>query len=312
MINSFCVFIVPEFNLFDFNQALSKWQFKPIGENENSTMGFVEFDTHPIVFEKFPFLQDKKMFLYPAHYYKKFIIKKEEKVLSKGILENEFEKYIISKYSSVEEYKLKVSKERQLEIKTNFEKELRKKALCKSSFYHCYIIKNKYGTNYLIVDNSNKNKVAEMLEWIEERVFAIGFRYALTEQSPFDILPQKIKTREDLDKFSFQKRLVAKNKESNEKINIIHDDILGQNIHNLIDCFSLDIEKVGCEYQDIFKFDFSPNLVFSSFKFIDLKQLEDLNPQFGDDSKGLTMFYIGKMLDDLTDEFGGLQHDLFH
>ena len=312
MINSFCVFVVPEFNMLDFNQALSKWEFKPISENESSTMGFIQFETHPAVFEKMPFLADKKIFIYPNHYYKHFILKKEEKVLSRNIVKNEFEKYIINKYQSMTEFQIKFPKAEQLSIQENFEKELRKKALCKSSFYRCYIIKNKYGTNYLIVDNSNKNKVAEILEWIEERVFAIGFRYALTEQSPFDILPQKIKTREDLDKFSFQKRLVAKNKESNEKINIIHDDILGQNIHNLIDCFSLDIEKVGCEYQDIFKFDFSPNLVFSSFKLIDLRQLEDLNPQFGDDSNSLIMFYIGKMLDDLTDEFGGLQHDLFH
>ena len=312
MISSFCVFIVPEFNLFDFNQALSKWQFKPIGENESSTMGFIQFETHPAVFEKMPFLADKKIFIYPNHYYKHFILKKEEKVLSRNIVKNEFEKYIINKYQSMTEFQIKFPKAEQLSIQENFEKELRKKALCKSSFYRCYIIKNKYGTNYLIVDNSNKDKVSEILKWIEERVFAIGFRYALTEQSPFDILPQKIKTREDLDKFSFQKRLVAKNKESNEKINIIHDDILGQNIHNLIDCFYLDIEKVGCEYQDIFKFDFSPNLVFSSFKLIDLRQLEDLNPQFGDDSNSLIMFYIGKMLDDLTDEFGGLQHDLFH
>ena len=150
------------------------------------------------------------------------------------------------------------------------------------------------------------------LNLITFRDYQYSIAAANNQQSPFDILPQKIKTREDLDKFSFQKRLVAKNKESNEKINIIHDDILGQNIHNLIDCFSLDIEKVGCEYQDIFRFDFSPNLVFSSFKLIDLRQLEDLNPQFGDDSNSLIMFHIGKMLDDLTDEFGGLQHDLFH
>ena len=163
MDKNFCVFKLEEpiADIDALENELAKMPFEPIPDKSYTTLkyGFVKYDDWAdCLIEEIAGVN--------SAVYLHFILRIEEKRIPPNVLNNEFEKMILTRFKSMSEFRMMKSKKERIELKENFERDMLYTYPCSKTDLHFYVLNNQY----LLVNSSNYDKVNGYLITLQAKI----------------------------------------------------------------------------------------------------------------------------------------------
>lgn len=303
MDKNFCVFKLEEpiADIDALENELSKMPFEPIPEKSYTTLkyGFIKYnDWADCLIEEIAGVN--------SAVYLHFILRIEEKRIPPNVLNNEFEKMILTRFKSMSEFRMMKSKKERIELKENFERDMIYTYPCSKTDLHFYILDNKY----LLVNSSNYDKVNNYLLTLRAYCPLLKTRRIVNNKFRPLFLMQCLHDIEQFQHFDIGQKVNAFDIENKRTISLKNYYLFDKNVQNVVPMY-IELKQIELFYDNAISFNFSPDFILSNINILNIEYVID------DDSVELHqverdyLLKIKHLIDDLIDEFGGEQEQLF-
>lgn len=303
MDKNFCVFKLEEpiADIDALENELAQMPFEPIPDKSYTTLkyGFIKYnDWADCLIEEIVGVN--------SAVYLHFIMRIEEKKIPPNVLNNEFEKFILTRFKSMSEFRMLKSKKERIELKENFERDMIYTYPCSKTDLHFYILDNKY----LLVNSSNYDKVNNYLISLQGRIPLLKSRRIVNNKFRPLFLMQCLHGIEQFQKFDIGQKVNAFDIENKRTISIKNYYLLDKNVQNVVPMY-MEIKNIELLWDNAISLNFSPDFILSNINILNIEYVID------DDSVELHqierdyLLKIKYLIDDLIEEFGGEQEQLF-
>ena len=303
MDKNFCVFKLEEpiADIDALENELAQMPFEPIPDKSYTTLkyGFIKYnDWADCLIEEIVGVN--------SAVYLHFIMRIEEKKIPPNVLNNEFEKFILTRFKSMSEFRMLKSKKERIELKENFERDMIYTYPCSKTDLHFYILDNKY----LLVNSSNYDKVNNYLISLQGRIPLLKTRRIVNNKFRPLFLMQCLHGIEHFQEFHIGKKINAFDIENKRTINLKNYYLFDKNIQNVIPMY-MEVKQIELFYDNAISFNFSPDFILSNINIVDYEAVVCGDSTSECEIEQDYLLKIKHLLDDLIEEFGGEQEQLF-
>ena len=303
MDKNFCVFKLEEpiADIDALENELAKMPFETIPEKSYTTLkyGFIKYnDFADCLIEEIAGVNNAV--------YLHFVLRIEEKKIPPNVLNNEFEKMILTRFKSMSEFRMMKSKKERIELKENFERDMLYTYPCSKMDLHFYVLDNKY----LLVNSSNYDKVNDYLLILRARIPLLKTLRIVNNKFRPLFLMQCLHGIEHFQHFDIGQNVNAFDIENKRTISLKNYYLFDKNVQNVVPMY-MEIKNIELFYDNAISFNFSPDFILSNINILNYEYVID------DDSVELCqierdyLLKIKHLIDDLIEEFGGEQKQLF-
>lgn len=303
MDKNFCVFKLEEpiADIDALENELAKMPFEPIPEKSYTTLkyGFIKYnDWEDCLIEEIAGVN--------SAVYLHFVLRIEEKKIPPNVLNNEFEKMILTRFSSLLEFRTMKTKKERIELKENFERDMLYTYPCSKTDLHFYVLNNEY----LLVNSSNYDKVNGYLITLQAKIPLLKSRRIVNNKFRPLFLMQCLHGIEQFQEFDIGQKINAFDIENKRTISIKNYYLLDKSVQNVVPMY-MEIKQIELFWDNAISFNFSPDFILSNINILNIEYVID------DDSVELHqierdyLLKIKHLIDDLIEEFGGEQEQLF-
>lgn len=303
MDKNFCVFKLEEpiADIDALENEMAKMPFEPIPEKSYTTLkyGFIKYnDWADCLIEEILGVN--------SAVYLHFVLRIEEKKIPPNVLNNEFEKMILTRFASMSEFRMMKSKKERIELKENFERDMIYTYPCSKTDLHFYILDNKY----LLVNSNNYDKVNNYLLTLRAYCPLLKTRRIVNNKFIPLFLMQCLHGIEQFQHFDIGQKVNAFDIENKRTISLKNYYLFDKNVQNVVPMY-MEIKQIELLWNNAISLNFSPDFILSNINILNIEYVID------DDSVELHqverdyLLKIKHLIDDLIEEFGGEQEQLF-
>ena len=303
MDKNFCVFKLEEpiADIDALENELAKMPFEPIPEKSYTALkyGFVKYnDFADCLIEEIAGVN--------SAVYLHFVLRIEEKKIPTNVLNNEFEKMILTRFKSMSEFRMMKSKKERIELKENFERDMLYTYPCSKTDLHFYVLDNKY----LLVNSSNYDKVNDYLLTLRARIPLLKTLRIVNNKFRPLFLMQCLHGIEQFQHFDIGQKVNAFDIENKRTISLKNYYLFDKNVQNVLPMY-MEIKQIELFYDNAISFNFSPDFILSNINIVDYEEVFCADSAMEHEKERDYLIKIKHLIDDLIEEFGGEQKQLF-
>lgn len=303
MDKNFCVFKLEEpiADIDALENELAKMPFEPIPDKSYTTLkyGFIKYnDWADCLIEEIAGVN--------SAVYLHFVLRIEEKKIPPNVLNNEFEKMILTRFKSMSEFRMMKSKKERIELKENFERDMLYTYPCSKTDLHFYVLNNQY----LLVNSSNYDKVNNYLTTLQAKIPLLKSRRIVNNKFRPLFLMQCLHGIEQFQHFDIGQKVNAFDIENKRTISLKNYYLFDKNVQNVVPMY-MEIIKIELFYDNSIAFNFSPDFILSNIRIVDYEEVIGCESTSQYEMERDYLLKIKHLIDDLIDEFGGEQEQLF-
>ena len=303
MDKNFCVFKLEEpiADIDALENELAKMPFEPIPDKSYTTLkyGFVKYDDWAdCLIEEIAGVN--------SAVYLHFILRIEEKRIPPNVLNNEFEKMILTRFKSMSEFRMMKSKKERIELKENFERDMLYTYPCSKTDLHFYVLNNQY----LLVNSSNYDKVNGYLITLQAKIPLLKSRRIVNNKFRPLFLMQCLHGIEQFQHFDIGQKVNAFDIENKRTISLKNYYLFDKNVQNVVPMY-MEIRQIELFYDNAIAFNFSPDFILSNIRIVDYEEVVRGESTSQYEMERDYLLKIKHLIDDLIDDFGGEQEQLF-
>lgn len=238
--------------------------------------------------------------------YLHFVLRIEEKKIPPNVLNNEFEKMILTRFKSMSEFRMMKSKKERIELKENFERDMLYTYPCSKTDLHFYVLDNKY----LLVNSSNYDKVNNYLITLQAKIPLLKSRRIVNNKFRPLFLMQCLHGIEQFQYFYIGQDINAFDIENKRTISLKNYPLFTKNVQNVLPMY-MEIKKIELVYDNAILFNFSPDFILSNINIVDYEEVVRGDSTSQCEMERDYLLKIKHLINDLIEEFGGEQEQLF-
>lgn len=235
-----------------------------------------------------------------------FVLRIEEKKIPPNVLNNEFEKMILTRFNSMSEFRIMKSKKERIELKENFERDMLYTYPCSKTDLHFYVLYNKY----LLVNSSNYDEVNNYLITLRARIPLLKTLRIVNNKFIPLFLMQCLHGIEQFQYFDIGQKVNAFDIENKRTISLKNYYLFDKNVQNVVPMY-MEIKQIELFYDNAIAFNFSPDFILSNIRIVDYEEVAGCESTSQYEMERDYLLKIKHLIDDLIDEFGGEQEQLF-
>ena len=303
MDKNFCVFKLEEpiADIDALENELAKMPFEPIPEKSYTTLkyGFIKYnDWADCLIEEIAGVN--------SAVYLHFVLRIEEKKIPPNVLNNEFEKMILTRFPSMSEFRMMKSKKERIELKENFERDMLYTYPCSKTDLHFYVLNNEY----LLVNSSNYDKVNNYLLTLRAYCPLLKTRRIVNNKFRPLFLMQCLHGIEQFQHFDIGQKVNAFDIENKRTISLKNYYLFDKNVQNVVPMY-MELKQIELFYDNSIAFNFSPDFILSNIRIVEWEEVVCGDSTSECEMERDYLLKIKHLIDDLIEEFGGEQEQLF-